>query len=371
MLALAATAALPIALALGLGSWVAVQRRPRALTDPARDVLIVAAHPDDCVIMAGGYALHALAQGRRVTVYYLTCGADRSEPERAATRRAEAIAAWGMAGVPADALVFGGLPEQGPDDTEARTHDDLARARREIERLMRGLSNGAALFVPAATEEHVDHRLLRRLALEALRATGRRDLAVYECAAYNAYISFVQAPHRALREALSAVPGVARWFRGATHPWAGFGSGPPPVELPLSPERARRRRELLRAFASEQGDLLVQLFGASERYRPITDVAQALGEPQPRGYLRMGGHYWSASALILLSAVLALVGIAAALFTAFLVLAFAAGPLAIGLAVALACVVAGTALRPGLTRPTMLVHAAAALGIGSVAALLA
>lgn len=371
MLALAITAALPIALALGLGSWVAIQRRVRPLTDPARDVLIVAAHPDDCVIMAGGYALHALAQGRRVSIYYLTCGADSCDPERAATRRAEAIAAWGTAGVPAEALVFGGLPEQGPDDSEARTHDELARARQELERQMRALGRGAALFVPAATEEHVDHRLLRRLALEALHATGRRDLAVYECAAYNAYISFVQAPGRALREAFSAVPGVAGLLRRRAHPWAGFGSGPPPVELPRDRERARRRRDLLRMFASEEGELLVRLFGGTERYRPIADVARALVEPRPRGYLRMSGCYWSASALVVLSAVLALVGLLAGALTGAFVLAFGSRPVAIGLVVALACLVAGAGLRLGLSRPRMLVHAAAALGIGSAAALLA
>lgn len=368
MLALVATAALPIALALGLGVWVGVTRRSRWITEPARDVLIVAAHPDDCVIMAGGYALHALEQGKRVTVYYLTCGAARGDDERASTRRAEAIAAWGMAGVPAESLVFGELPEQGPDDTEARTRDDLARASAQLEQQLRALARGAALFVPAASEEHVDHRLLRRLALEAVRASGRRDLAIYECAAYNGYVSFVQAPGRALREALSAVPGLGHPLRQLSAPWAGFGSGPPPVELPPHRERAHRRRELLRAFASEHGELLVHLFGGRERYRPIVDVARALAEPQPRGYLRLGGCFWSPSALLLLLAVVALVGLVTAAST--YALGRALGPVAPWIAVVAAALVAGAALRPGLQRPTMLVHAAAALGIGSAAALL-
>jgi LmbE family N-acetylglucosaminyl deacetylase len=180
MLALVVTAALPVALALGLAGWVAVRRRPGSIDAPARDVLVVAAHPDDCVIMAGEYALHALAQGKRVAVYYLTCGAARDDPARAAARRTEALTAWSMAGVPPEALTFGELPEQGPADTEARTREELARARAQLEDQMRALPRGAALFVPAASEEHVDHRLLRRVALESLRATGRRDLVVYE-----------------------------------------------------------------------------------------------------------------------------------------------------------------------------------------------
>jgi len=371
MLALVATAALPIALALGLAAWVAIARRPRRIDGPARDVLIVAAHPDDCVITAGEYALHALAQGRRVSVYYLTCGASRSDVVRARTRRAEAIAAWRMAGVPPEALVFGELPEQGPADTEARSRDELDHGRGQLEQQLRALPWGAAVFVPAATEEHVDHRLLRRLALEALRATGRRDLAVYECAAYNGYVSFVQAPRRAVRQALAAVPGLGPWLQRQMAPWPGFGAGAPPWELPPDRARAARRRDLLRAFASEHGELLVRLFGGPERYRPVPDVARALAEPQPRGYLYLGGCWWSASALIVLWAVLAIVGLIAAVTTWALAQALGPGPLAIGIALVVAAFVGVTALRPGLSRPTMLVHAAAALGIGSAAALLA
>jgi hypothetical protein len=156
-----------------------------------------------------------------------------------------------------------------------------------------------------------------------------------------------------------------------SHPWAGFGAGPPPHQLPPDRAREEKRRDLLRMFESEEGELLVRLFGGCERYRPIDDVARALVEPPPRGYLRIGGCHWSSSALVVLAAVLSVVALLAGVVGSALVAVLGGRTLAIGVAVALACFVAGLGLRRGLSRPTMWVHAAAALGIGSAVALLA
>jgi len=41
-------------------------QRPRVLDEPARDVMILAAHQDDCVIAAGEYGIAALDAKRTV-----------------------------------------------------------------------------------------------------------------------------------------------------------------------------------------------------------------------------------------------------------------------------------------------------------------
>jgi LmbE family N-acetylglucosaminyl deacetylase len=365
-------ASIPIALGGLVTLWVLATRRPRTLVDPSRDVFIAAAHPDDCVILAGAYALRALADGRRVEVCYFTNGATLGDAERAAKRTEEARVAWRTAGLGNDALEFFGLPEQGPSDPESRAAEDLDRVRTRLHARLDALAPGTAVFVPAAGESHVDHRVLRRLLLEAWRDSGRRDLVVYECAEYNDYLSFVQAPHKSLRAIVEAVPFVGPLVRsrGGTA-WTGFIAGPPPWQLAPDTARARTRGELLRAFASEDGELLVQLFGGYERYRPVADPAVALATDEPRGYVEMNGRFWSASALFVLAVVLDVLGLAAASLGHGAVGLAGGGTGAVLAALAVSGAIALAGLRRGMAREARLVHAAVALGIAAGAVLAA
>src|SRR5262245_2836584 len=83
--------------------------RPRLLEQPFRDVLILAAHQDDCVIMAGEYAIESISAGKQVRVVYLTCGDREIGSQRAQTRMQEAIASWREIGVDEGNLEFLGL----------------------------------------------------------------------------------------------------------------------------------------------------------------------------------------------------------------------------------------------------------------------
>ncbi len=364
-------ASIPIALGGLVTLWVLAVRRPRTLVDPSRDVFIAAAHPDDCVILAGAYALRALADGRRVEVCYLTNGATTGDAERAAKRTEEARMAWRTAGLGADALEFFGLPEQAPSDPESRPAAELDRVRSRLQARLSALAPGTAVFVPAAGESHVDHRVLRRLLLEAWRECGRRDLVVYECAEYNDYISFVQAPNKSLRAILEAVPFVAPLVRRRGTAWTGFVSGPPPWQLAPDTARARTRSELLRTFASEDGELLVHLFGGYERYRPVADPAVALATDEPRGYVEMNGRFWSASALFVLAVVLDVLALVSASLGSAAVGLAGGSATAILVALAVSAAVAMLGLRRGMAREARLVHAAVALGIAAGAALAA
>src|SRR3569832_1852259 len=74
-------------------AMAAMLRRPRVMTDPAKPALILAAHQDDCAILAGGYAIFAKQAGCRVQKAYLTCGAPSPGGPRAGARRGGARAA--------------------------------------------------------------------------------------------------------------------------------------------------------------------------------------------------------------------------------------------------------------------------------------
>jgi len=290
---------------------VTVLRRPRVITAPPVAALILAAHPDDCVILAGAYAIRAREEGRRVQVAYLTCGAPDADLPRAKIRKQESIAAWGMLSVPAEDVLFFNLPEHPLAGPSSWTDADREGARVWIHDLLKNMPHQGAVLLPAAGEAHIDHRGLRKIALEAWQRAERPDLLFLEGPEYNDFISILQAPEKALLVMLGGIPGLSRLLRGRQPAWTGFASGGPYWTLPASRSRLEQRRELLRAFVSENGDLLVRLFGWFERYRPVTDPARGLAAEPPRGYLLLGGRRRGLSvflAMAVLAEVVALAG---------------------------------------------------------------
>src|SRR3569832_983291 len=282
-------------------AMAAMLRRPRVMTDPAKPALILAAHQDDCAILAGGYAIFAKQAGCRVQVAYLTCGAPSPDEPRAVTRREESLAAWRALDVGDDDVFFFGLPEHGVSAESTWTHADRDRARGWIGGLLRKLPANSVVFLPAAGESHVDHRGLRRLALEAWQEVAHSDQLFLEGPEYNDYVSLAQSPRKTLAAIVSRLPLLAR-FRPARPAWTGFAEGGAYWTLPPDEARMNRRRELLRAFVSEDGALLVILFGWFERYRPVTTPVTGLAREPPRGYVAVGGLHRGASAILALAA---------------------------------------------------------------------
>jgi LmbE family N-acetylglucosaminyl deacetylase len=288
-------------------------RRPHVMTDEARDALILAAHPDDCVILAGAYAVFAREAKRRVRVAYLTCGAPAPDVPRAETRRKEALAVWASLGIPTEDVTFLDLAEHPVSGESTWKEEETTAAGAAIEGLLRAMPAGGIVFLPAAGELHVDHRGLRRLALEAWSRSGRTDLQVMEGPEYNNYLSLLQSPEKVWYTLALGVPGVSSRVQPRRPPWTGFAEGGPYWTLPANEERQARRRALLRMFASENGDLLVHLFGTFERYRPLKSPEQGLAAEPPRGYVMLGGRQRGPSAILALvvvaEAVLVLTGL--------------------------------------------------------------
>lgn len=268
---------------------------------PPCDAVILAAHPDDCVIVAGEYAIRARAAGKRVRVVYLTCGDSSPATERAKKRRAEAIAAWGMIGVPETDLVFFDLPET-PRESRSASYapENRAKARATLGMLLQGLTEGTVVFIPAHGEIHPDHRELRSIALEAFRKVARSDVVLYESPEYHAYFSLTRSTARTLVYMLAAIPLVSRLVK---REWARerpfFHNGGPGLMLAPDASRLEKKRAMLRAFDSEnQDDIIVRLYGWPDLYRPV-DLAAAAVEAEGKGYLKVGEKFLSPSILAL------------------------------------------------------------------------
>ena len=156
-------------------------------------LLVVAVHPDDDVLAAGGLLQRAVAAGSTVHAVFVTDGennpwAQRASerrlvvlaPDRArfgARRRSEALAALVRLSVPAQHVAFLGLPDQG------LTPLLLADAVRVVAILRDLVAHGrpTLLLGPSAADLHPDHSslaVLLRLAVAGLPAGRRpRELA--------------------------------------------------------------------------------------------------------------------------------------------------------------------------------------------------
>src|SRR5688500_7567672 len=83
--------------------WLAVPSAARA------DILVVAPHPDDDIIMASGVVQRALARNEPVWVVYVTNG-DFAGVSTGTLRQGEAVAAQAALGLDEDRLIFLGYP---------------------------------------------------------------------------------------------------------------------------------------------------------------------------------------------------------------------------------------------------------------------
>ncbi len=141
----------------------------------SRRLLVIAPHPDDEAI--GAHGLIGRLRRRRVAVrvVVVTDGA-ASHPDSpswprarlVAERRRESRRVLRRIGVAADAVTFLGLPD-------GRLHTRTSAARRGLARAI-GHTGAALVVVPAASDDHPDHRTVAACAA-TLRRPGLRVLA--------------------------------------------------------------------------------------------------------------------------------------------------------------------------------------------------
>ncbi len=275
------------AIVVGAAALTRCGVRPREGDVAGPGLLVLAAHPDDCAIVAGEMAQVVLARGGQVRVLYLTCGAESGASVRATTRRAEALAAWGALGVPASDLVFLGYPHSDAKTGSIFSPQMGQEAVASIAVQVRRLPAGSNVLLPAAGELHADHRALRAAALQAIELAARPDLVALEAPEYSPYVSIGHMPGAAARILLSAIPLAGRVAGPAIPQGPTFFAGDAGFVLPPDAARLERKRALLRAFTSENaGEVLVRLFGFPDRWRAVAPAPDAL----PGGFMALDGR---------------------------------------------------------------------------------
>jgi len=291
---------------------------PRQAQIPLADGLIVAAHPDDCVIAAGEYGIECVRGGKQLRIVYMTCGATTADSQHAKLRRTEAALAWSKANLAPACLTFMDAPESSPDEAPRQSAECLDRIASKLREAVARLSPGSVVVVPAAAERHVDHRTLRRIAIAAIAACGREDLLVYEAPEYSNYISLVCNPFRALRVLLGLLPVVWRIAGRVTldAPYAycpTFGLGA--VRFPADESRLRLKGEMLSTFVS-QGTLQAA-FGRPDVFRRVRVDKAARQKEVPFG-MRVGNFvYTSTTLLFVCSVILSIAALVATVTVAF------------------------------------------------------
>ncbi|MBM4309385.1 MAG: hypothetical protein FJ119_00330 [Deltaproteobacteria bacterium] len=135
--------------------------------------LIVAPHPDDDVIGAGGMMALLARLRRPVAVVYVTTGAPagRRSAGMASARRAEALDALRV--VQARAAFFLPFTSKDVRDEPARVSSVLLRIMNRVQPM--------ALYLPCPFEQHATHQAVTRMTVEALRRcrTGACELWGY------------------------------------------------------------------------------------------------------------------------------------------------------------------------------------------------
>jgi N-acetyl-1-D-myo-inositol-2-amino-2-deoxy-alpha-D-glucopyranoside deacetylase len=155
-----------------------------ALTGANASLLIVAPHPDDESLGAGGLIQLALTNGARVTVVLLTDGENNSWPQRVgelrlritaddrarwgARRRAEARHALAILGVSDTSVEYLGLPDLGLTDRLAASPSDAIAGLRAALDMVRA----TVVVAPGLDDRHPDHSAAHVMMHLALASCG-------------------------------------------------------------------------------------------------------------------------------------------------------------------------------------------------------
>jgi len=249
---------------------------------PPLRTVILAAHPDDDVAMAGGWGTKVQQLGGQVWIVY-TCA---SHPDAAYARQrvAEGREAWALSGVKAEAII-------GLDYMELTGLAAFAEVKRLTEELQELLAHLApeVVILPAYEGGHWQHDATHFAAVAALSAQ-RLDCLLLEAPLYNCYYSLLTVRRNIRRLGALISP---RW-RGAPPflDWHG-------VKLKVRMSRADllHKRAMLDCFRSQNPAALKAAFGYPDRFqlytcrdysRPAWDYEASLAPWINRGRQLMG-----------------------------------------------------------------------------------
>jgi LmbE family N-acetylglucosaminyl deacetylase len=233
------------------------------------DLIIFAAHQDDCVILAGEYAIWASNVGKKIEIIYLTCGADDPSSVRARERKSEAITSWRQIGLQKSDIYFLDYPQTPLGEQCKLNSMQIMKATNDILTIINHSNIGTAVFLPAEGESHSDHEMIRMIGIHALQIANRNDLIVFEAPEYNSYYSFSGSPQKVLNYITKMTPIFSNFFPKYKQVFQGFINPSKRYYIMSSICISRKKLDILRGFVSENPDILESYFGGRNEFRPF------------------------------------------------------------------------------------------------------
>ncbi|MBI5966833.1 MAG: PIG-L family deacetylase [Deltaproteobacteria bacterium] len=159
------------------------------------NILVIAPHPDDDVLGAGGTMAAASAEGKGVFSVYITDGRGSprkdkniSDDEMATRRQKEALSALQAVGA-----VGGFFLKRGREELEGEMGQKTGKELREIFQFIQP----EEIFLSGPYERHITHQRCTRLSIEALRAVAGLKTTLL---AYSLWGSFWGEKRRVVRD---------------------------------------------------------------------------------------------------------------------------------------------------------------------------
>ena len=159
------------------------------------NILVVAPHPDDDVLGAGGTMAAASHQGRGIFSVYITDGGGSprkdqsiSDEAMAARRQKEAVSALRAVGA-----VGGFFLKRGSEELAGVPG---RHAEKELTEIF-GFIQPEEVFVPGPYERHRTHQRCTRMSIDALRISGNREMTLL---GYSVWGSFWGEKKRVVRD---------------------------------------------------------------------------------------------------------------------------------------------------------------------------
>ncbi len=217
------------------------------------NILIIAPHQDDCVALAGGYAVQTVEKGGHVNILYTTDGYKDDK----VTRKQEALDAWSVLGKDSVTIEF--LPYT--NNESFLTRDEIDEGIDRISTYIKG-ARPETIFIPLYEGGHYQHDVTNYMVSKALDKLDLR-CAVYESPIYNFFMSFKTTPEKILS-------GLTRFI-----PLVSYDYPPEPVRndkvyyLKMTDAQLQKKKEIIVKFKTQSPNKLVERWGFCDRYQRL------------------------------------------------------------------------------------------------------
>lgn len=223
------------------------------------NIVIFAAHQDDGVIMAGGYAMQTIKRSGKVNVFYMFDGEPGNGRKRNITRMNESFRAWELIGLEKINIHFLDYDEYfGLND-----NNEIEECIDEVVDIFKE-NRFDIIFIPLYEGGHYQHDITNYIVSRAYLRSGTKG-KLYECPEYNAYYSLNNTPEKFFSLITKFVP----FYEYKSPPL--FIRKDNRLYLDMSDEELMLKRKMLQAFKTQDVERLLSLYGFKDSYQIYTE----------------------------------------------------------------------------------------------------